>query len=218
MVGLRDEPISLSVVHPFSQDRVDVQVDDAVFGYMLRNVMMAASGAATALSLVDQVSRGETSTLSTVIPALRAGYATQLAGGMTLSVVGTEDAPRVTPSLLEEDAAAGFLRGAVARGFQEAVAEWPVGEAPTDSFTFLTGPIPTLLVAGTYDPATPPEFAHRIAQHLDHALVVEFRGGAHSANNFTGLDGIMTQFVQNGSLEGLDLSAAEANRPLPLVR
>ncbi len=217
MARLKRDPVSVAVTNPLSGDDAQVAVDDAALGYVLRNLMMSASGGATTLAVIDEGTRGEFTTLSTVLPRLRAGYATQLAGGLMLSVVASEDAPRVTERLLERDAGAGFLRGAVARGMMEAAAGWPSATVPSDVYDFLEGDVPTLLVGGAFDPATPPEFAEEIAARLSNARVVVFPGGAHSANNFDGLGEIMERFVRTGRIEGLDLSAAHANRPLALV-
>jgi pimeloyl-ACP methyl ester carboxylesterase len=217
MDDLRANPVRLAVTNPLSGDEATVRVDDTAFGYVLRNLMMPAAGGAATLGLIDQATRGDFTLLATLLPTFRGGYVTALAGGMLLSVIASEDAPRVTEELMERDAAAGFLRGAVARGMMEAASEWPNAEVSGDVHGFLTGDTQTLLVAGAFDPATPPEFAEEIAAHLSNAEVVVFPGGAHSANNFQGLGGIMEQFVRTGSVAGLDLSAARENRPLPLV-
>jgi pimeloyl-ACP methyl ester carboxylesterase len=209
--------VTLTVANPFSGDETDVRVDDTAFGYVLRNLMMPASGGATTLAVIDLASRGDFSALQTALPQMKAGYATALAGGMTLSVVASEDAPRVTEQMLEADAEAGFLRGAVARGMMEAAGEWPRADVPDDVHRFMDGDTPTLIVAGEFDPATPPPFAEEIARHLPNARVVVFPGGAHSANNFGGLDGIMEEFVRTARVDGLDLTAAVENRPLPLA-
>ena len=116
------------------------------------------------------------------------------------------------------EARAGFLKDAVTRGLLEAVRDWPRGEAPSDLYAPLEGNVPVLLVSGDLDPATPPEFARRIADGLSNARVVIFGGGAHSANNFIGLDGIMSAFVDTADPAAIDVTAAETNRPLPLVR
>ena len=218
MERLAREPVSIMATNPFSHDATEIRVDDTAFGYVLRNLMMAARGGATTLAVIDQMSRDEFTQIAGLLPALKAGYATALAGGMTLSVVASEDAPRVTDDLLERDARAGFLRGAVARGMMTAAAEWPHAAVPSDVYDVLEGDTPTLLVAGMFDPATPPSFADAIAAHLSHARVIIFPGGAHSANNFDGLGGIMEQFVRSARVDGLDLSAVEENQPLPLVR
>ncbi|MDX1577640.1 MAG: alpha/beta fold hydrolase [Gemmatimonadota bacterium] len=217
MERLRGDPAPVTVTNPLSGDETEVRVDDTAFGYVLRNLLMSASGGSAVLRLIDEAFRGDFTLLATVLPALRSAYATQLAGGMTLSVIASEDAPRVDEDDLERDAEAGFLRGAVARGMMAATADWPAAEVPPDLYEPLEGDIPTLLVTGAFDPATPPAFAEEIAGHLSNAEVVLFPGGAHSANNFDGLGGIMEAFVEAGSLDGLDLSAARENRPLPLV-
>lgn len=217
MADLRDDPVSLAITNPFSGEDETVEVDDTVFGYVLRNLMMPASGGATTLAVIDLASRGDFSVLATALPQLRAGYATALAGGMTLSVITAEDAARVTEDMLRADAEAGFLRGAVARGMMEAAAEWPRADLPDDVHRFLSDDTPTLIVAGEFDPATPPPFAEEIAGHLSNARVVVFPGGAHSANNFVGLDGIMEEFVRTARVDDLDLTAAVENRPLPLA-
>jgi pimeloyl-ACP methyl ester carboxylesterase len=217
MTDLRSDPVTLTVTNPFSGDETEVRVDDTAFGYVLRNLMMPASGGATTLAVIDLASRGDFSPLETALPQMKAGYAPALAGGMTLSVVASEDAPRVTEQMLEADAEAGFLRGAVARGMMKAAAEWPRADVPDDVHRFMDGDTPTLIVAGEFDPATPPPFAEEIARHLSRARVVVFPGGAHSANNFDGLDGIMEEFVRTAQVDDLDLTAALENQPLPLA-
>jgi pimeloyl-ACP methyl ester carboxylesterase len=124
--------------------------------------------------------------------------------------------PLVSARDLEADAASGFLRGSVARGLLRATRNWPRGAAPSDVHRPLRGGVPVLLVAGEYDPATPPSFALRIAASLGNARVLVFPGGAHSANNFDGLDAIMTQFVVSADPHTIDVSAVAANRPVPL--
>lgn len=217
MERLAESPVSVEVTNPFSGEQEEVLVDDTVFGYVLRNLMMSASGGATTLAIIDLATRDDFSALATALPQLRAGYATALAGGMMLSVVAAEDAPRVTEAMLEEDEAAGFLRGAVARGMMRTAAEWPRAEVPSDVHESLEGDTPTLIVTGEFDPATPPPFAEEIASHLSNARVVVFPGGAHSANNFGGLGEIMEEFVRTARVDGLDISAARENRPLPLA-
>lgn len=217
MQRLERDPVVLVVTNPLSGDEVEIEVDHAAFGYVLRNMMMPAAGGAVVLRLIDDGSRGDFSLLAQLLPQLRGGYVTGLAHGMALSIIGSEDVPLVTEEMLEEDARAGFLRGAVARGMMAATADWPRADVPDDVHAFLEGDTPTLIVAGAFDPATPPSYGEEIARRLSNARLVVFPGGAHSANNFLGLDGLMAEFVRTASVDGLDLSAADENRPLPLV-
>ncbi len=52
----------------------------------------------------------------------------------------------------------------------------PLFEAPLES------EIPTLVLAGAYDPITPPEWSRETAQALDNAFYVEFPGAGHDVN------------------------------------
>ncbi len=56
---------------------------------------------------------------------------------------------------------------------------WPAGQAPASQNEPVTGSIPTLLLAGYFDPVTPPEWAEQAATHLDNAQVVTFPTLAH---------------------------------------
>jgi pimeloyl-ACP methyl ester carboxylesterase len=217
MARFARDPAWIPIPHPSTRAPVELVVTDTVFGYLLRNLLMSASGAGTALGAIDAADRGDFTTAASLISRLRGAYANELAGGMLLSVTAAEDLPRVDALALAADAEAGFLRGAVARGFVEAAGLWPRGAAPDDLYRPLRGAIPVLLVAGELDPATPPDFARRIAANLDNARVVVFTGGAHSGENFTGLDAMMAAFIAAPDPMALDISAARNNRPLPLI-
>lgn len=216
MTQLRASPAATSVAHPVSGAEVDLSFDDAAFGYLLRNVLMSASGGRTALKLIDAAIRGDFSEAASLTATIRRGYAADLAGGMALSVIASEDVPRITASNMARDRRSGFLRGAVAEGLLLATAGWPRAPVPPDVLAPLRSPVPTLLIAGRFDPATPPAFAHSIARGLPRSKVLVFRGGSHSGENFTGLDAIMTQFVSSGDIRILDTSAVDANRPVRL--
>lgn len=216
MERLRREPAHATLSHPVTQEVIDVAVTDTVFGYLLRNVLMSASGVRTAIELIELGDRGEFEQAAALLSALRRGYARDLAGGMALSVIASEDAPFVSERDLSEDAQSGFLRGAVARGMMAAVRGWPAARAPRDLREPLRGDVPTLLIAGAFDPATPPDFAYAIAAGLSRARVVVFPGGSHSAENFDGLNEIMTRFVEVADASRLDLSAATENKPVAL--
>lgn len=73
--------------------------------------------------------------------------------------------------------------------------------------------IPTLVLAGSYDPVTPPEGGARVAEHLGNATFVEFDGtghGVHRANRC--VEGLVTAFVDDPTAP-LDTSCVEAVGP-----
>ena len=54
-------------------------------------------------------------------------------------------------------------------------------------------------------------------EHLPNGRHVVYAGGAHSAANFSGLDRIIGDFIESGTADNLDVSAAIENRPLPFA-
>lgn len=216
LARLARQPARISIRHPRTGAPVELAISDTVLGYLLRNLLMSASGGGPALRVIDLADKGDFAEAAGLISRLRTAYAGELAGGMLLSVTAAEDIPRIRAGDLESDSKSGFLRGAVARGLVQAARAWPRGAAPDDLYAPLTGKMPVLLVAGELDPATPPDFARRIAARLDNARVVVFAGGSHSAENFTGLDAMMHAFITKPDPRALEVSAAQTNRPLPL--
>ncbi|MGF1506590.1 MAG: alpha/beta hydrolase [Anaerolineae bacterium] len=63
--------------------------------------------------------------------------------------------------------------------FRAACAVWDV--APIDADEPVTSPIPALLLAGEFDPVTPPAFAEHLAESLPNGAAVTIPGGSHGA-------------------------------------
>ncbi|MGH2410227.1 MAG: alpha/beta hydrolase, partial [Chloroflexota bacterium] len=104
--------------------------------------------------------------------------------GMYFSVECSEDAPLTTAAALAA-AVNGFTQAArpgqlrEALDFPRACAQWRVPPVGPAFRTPVASPIPTLLMAGQYDPITSLEDARRVARTLGHATVVLFPGSGH---------------------------------------
>ena len=61
---LRD-PTRVSIPHPQTGAPLDLAITDTVFGYVLRNLLMSASGAGTALRVIDAADKGDFTTAAT---------------------------------------------------------------------------------------------------------------------------------------------------------
>jgi len=58
---------------------------------------------------------------------------------------------------------------------------WNVGAVPASFHTLVESKIPTLVLAGTYDPQTPPSDSRTVAEHLGNATFVELDATSHVA-------------------------------------
>lgn len=110
-----------------------------------------------------------------------------LSTGMELSVLCTDDLIGRTPeeyvSLVEAlpPQLAGRLDPEAAAEFSyfSLCDDWPVEKADPAIKTSLVSDIPTLVLAGEFDPITPPTYARLVASHLSNAYLFEFRGIGH---------------------------------------
>lgn len=109
---------------------------------------------------------------------------TYISEGMGLSVQCAEEAPFTTEA--EIKAAAQTLPPQLAHKFEtnatnvlQSCALWQIeASAPLENEA-VRSDIPTLILAGDYDPITPPSFAQELAAYLPNAFLFEFIGVSH---------------------------------------
>jgi pimeloyl-ACP methyl ester carboxylesterase len=160
---------------------VPLTVDSMAVGEAVR---LAATDPATIPRLPAMLWAATRGDFAPIAPWIGPGFfaGPELAEGMALSVECSENFPfadrgRLAQSLLRS--APYGLAGAYAL-------EWTICEgwdvppvAPLDVIP-VSSEIPTLLLSGSYDPITPPEYAFIAAATLGNARVVAFRAGTHS--------------------------------------
>ena len=133
-----------------------------------------------------------------------------LAMGMLMSVVGSEDIPRIDEASIVRETEGTFLGdGRVRR--QIAVSRiWPRGKVPPNYGDPVCVATPTLLVSGTHDSVTPPRWGEAAARHLPNSLhlVVPAVHGSFGPV----VDRIHHDFLKAGRVENLDTSAVKDMR------
>jgi predicted dienelactone hydrolase len=74
--------------------------------------------------------------------------------------------------------------------------------------------VPVLLISGEYDTATPPDGANRVAAQLANARHVVFPNQSHNLANPDCAARLMTDFIEAGHADGLDVACvADTRRP-----
>jgi pimeloyl-ACP methyl ester carboxylesterase len=101
----------------------------------------------------------------------------------------------------------------------EACKAWnlPPRDVPRD---FVRAKTPVLIVSGSMDAITPPEWSAHIAAHLPNARVVTFPLLGHfpaGLSHFDCYDAVVSQFFERGSAKDLDLSCIETMKPPPFA-
>jgi pimeloyl-ACP methyl ester carboxylesterase len=137
--------------------------DDAMAG--LFNALYDASLIPALPAILDGLAAGDTA----IVPELirrGVGFATAAADGMQMSVDCADNAGLGEAADVAAIADPGRTRLIVTSAL---CSEWPV---PPTSSTFnepVVSPVPTLVLAGAYDPITPPAVTQAVAARLPHA-------------------------------------------------
>lgn len=148
-----------------------------------------------------------------------------IANGMHQAVVCTEDEPFTDIDDGREQSANTYLGSDLIDALKISCEQWDAGVIDDDFKLPVESAVPTLLLSGSADPITPPEYAERAMAKLDNSkhIVNEHQGHMQSASGC--MPSIMAEFVKLADVDQLDTSCLErlsappffidANGPLP---
>jgi len=125
----------------------------------------------------------------------------QITGGMELSVVCAEDADLLAPR--PEDTATLMGNDQIAK-IQSACALWPRGERPADFHQPLVSALPVLILAGQYDPVTPPAYGSAMLRTLSNARLLLAPGQGHVVIGAGCMQRLVDQFIDQLTPRSLD--------------
>lgn len=133
--------------------------------------------------------------------------------GMLYAVACSEDAPRI--SAADAVAAANATFGDRTAALRAVCAQWPAGAVSADFYTPVQSAVPALLLSGEADPITPPPYAAQVAAGLSNNLNVVAPGMGHGILIRGCVDRLATDFINQGTLAGLDAGCVQAIQPPP---
>ncbi len=143
-------------------------------------------------------------------------YGDALAYGMHNSVVCTEDVPFFKPESIDRAKLSQTFLGVVqVDALQSLCTDWPRGPMDADLHAPLNSNVPVLLLSGGNDPVTPKEGAEAARAGLKHSLHLVLEGLGHGQLAAPCMDRVMAQFIERGSVAGLDTSCTKNAKALP---
>lgn len=126
-----------------------------------------------------------------------------MAMGMHASVVCGEDMHRITPAMREQ-AQHSFMGKAMLEGLEATCEVWKV-PAVDDSFSEpISSDIPTLLLSGEIDPATPPSWGELAMEKLTNAKHFVAPYATHGVAYQSCANNLIADLVRSGSVKDLD--------------
>ena len=130
----------------------------------------------------------------------------QITSGMELSVVCAEDADLLSPRVQDEDS---LLGNDAIRQIKAACAVWPRGTRPAHFHSPWISPLPTLVLAGQFDPVTPPAYGRQIVRTLTSARLLIVPGAGHGVIGAGCMPRLVARFVDTLDAAALDASCLQ---------
>jgi pimeloyl-ACP methyl ester carboxylesterase len=132
---------------------------------------------------------------------------------MSNSVTCTEDAPFV-PAGARDPLDATYLGTTIVDALRAICARWPAGSIDADFKTPVVSDRPALLLSGSNDPITPPDYAARAAATLAHATQLVGAGQGHGLIAVGCLPRLLRSFLEHPG-EALDGACLATEPPTP---
>lgn len=183
VAALDEEPITVPVFYVFDRQNYDaaLQGDDLIAVFF--QSLYSSDVIQLLPQLIADMESGDYELLSTLLSnfilnneysSVGMYYAVQCAEEVVFA--GEEQLDDVENPRLRD-----YYEGSAAEEV-EACALWDVPAAPALENEPASSDIPTLVLAGEYDPITPPEWGEQVAETLDNATFVQFPGLGHGVS------------------------------------
>lgn len=178
-------PITAPVSDIFTGESYDAVIDGPTFGSVVFQSLYSEEAIPLLPQLIDHVGSGETYELSVLLSSFLAN-GEFISAGMQYSVQCAEEASFSSPEAVEAGLADYPNIDIVFQGVSNLgpaifdICElWDAGSAPPTENEPVSSDIPTLVLAGEYDPITPPRWSESAVSTLANSTFVLFPGVGH---------------------------------------
>jgi pimeloyl-ACP methyl ester carboxylesterase len=205
-------------VHTANGQTERVKISRATIGPTIRTTLQSVDDSAELPLMVHQAFEGNYAPLAESALAIRRAFPKAVSVGLFLTLGAIENIALENAEKVAAASAGTFLRDDYFKQLRRAADILPRKELPPDASKPVEASIPTLLISGFADPATPPAGAEEVARHLSKSRHVVVRYGSHSFDGLAGcVENLMAEFIERGSAEGLDTSCVERIRRPPFL-
>src|SRR5690554_489371 len=185
------------------------------FGHLailLRMFSYQPAAAATLPVLLHDAANGRYAPLMAQSRMLASSLGDQMAHGMQLSVMCTED---VAEMAIDPDDDGSVLGNVLVTLLQEQCAGWPTAPRADGFREPLTGDVPVLAISGEADPVTPPHYGDEIVAHLPRGRHLVAPGQGHNVIGTGCMPKLFAQFVERADAADIDAGCLDRLVPAP---
>jgi pimeloyl-ACP methyl ester carboxylesterase len=192
LAQLRASPATVTLWNWRGLRRETVTITARSFAERVFFMLYAPGAARSILPLIHEAARGDWAPFARRVIAQSRSQRSGRSIGMMLSVLCTDDAPRLAGIDTARLAAGNPLGIPVAHELLAACAEWPRG-LPGDT-TPVVSSVPVLLLSGARDPVTPPDWADSAAATLSRSIRLVDSSAGHGMMT-AALDTVVANFI-----------------------
>ncbi len=211
--ALRANPHEVSFRDPQSYRTVKRVLNENSLASVVRMFAYTPATAALLPLSIDAAAHGDVGPLLGQAKILSGDLSELMGSGMQYSVICSEDADLLTPRPQDADT---ILGTHMIDAFGAVCSVWPKGTRPADFHQPLKTDKPVLLLAGQYDPVTPPRYADEVAKGLPNARVLLFKGQAHSVMAVGCAPQLVQRFIEKLDPKTMDASCLDRLQPTPI--
>jgi pimeloyl-ACP methyl ester carboxylesterase len=214
---LARRPVRAAIQDPRTGERETINVNENVFLSGVFRPLYVAELASLLPYGINAAADGDFNPLLAQNLEFADDVSENLSIGMHLSVICAEDVPRITRADLAslDDS---FFGRALVDDFVRACKSWPRGDVPADFYDPVRSDVPTLILSGGIDPATPPRHGEDVAKTLKHARHFVAPQLGHGVSLHGCAPRLIASFIRAASADGLDGKCLERiPRPLFLL-
>jgi pimeloyl-ACP methyl ester carboxylesterase len=202
--------IKVRIENAATKQPEDVLLSKEVFADRLRQALYSAGPAAYVPYIIERAYLRDYVPLGHLIEAVTQGLASLVDLGLNLSVTCAEDIPFITEDAVGRTSAGSFEGDARVRAQQRACKIWNIQPVPASFNQPVRSTAPVLMISGTDDPATPPNFATRELRYLPNGKQILLQGASHGDSS-TCIERLLVEFVLAGSALHLNATSCTAS-------
>jgi pimeloyl-ACP methyl ester carboxylesterase len=211
---LARQPARVRIADPVTGEPQPVRVTENVLLSGLFRPLYAPEIASLLPLAVARAAGGDFNPLLAQNLEFTGDLADNLSVGMHLSVVCSEDVPRITAPDLAA-ATRSFFGRALVDDFLRACKLWPRASLPADFYEPVRSEAPVLILSGGIDPATPPRHGEEILAGLPNARHAVAPNLSHGVSGHGCAPRLIEKFIRGADAGALDAACLE-RIPRPL--
>ena len=212
---LREGPVRVGIRAGGGDGPVEVPFSLGDLGYTIRGMLYDRQRTARLPATLERAARtGDLAPFAQEYYRRASTLGNDVANGMYLSVVCSEDVPFITDDAALRWTAGTYLGNYLVEDYRRACSLWARGEIPADYHAVVRSDVPVLILSGGRDPSTPPRWGDRAARGLPNGRHIVFPAGGHGVGDTPCGTGIIREFLSGSHPKQIDASCAsgEAER------